>query len=62
MWLSVMGLAVNLAGSIGPSLHALIKRCEVLAGGLLNPFADCLVGTHVCGRLVAACGHRDPVY
>ena len=36
----VMGLAVNLAGGIGPSLHALIKRCEVLAGGLLPPFAD----------------------
>ena len=36
-----MGLAVNLAGGIiGPSLHGLVKRCEVLADGLLPPFAD----------------------
>ena len=38
--MGVMGLAVNLAGGIGPSLHTLIKRCEVLAGGRLPPFAD----------------------
>ena len=46
----VKGLAVNLAGGIGPSLHALIKRCAELAGGLLPPFADWSTPT-----FVAAC-------
>ena len=42
-----MGLAVNLAGGIDPSLHALIKRCAELAGGVLPPFADWLAPTFV---------------
>ena len=53
----VKGLAVNLAGGIGPSLHALIKRCAELAGGLLPPFADWSAPTFVAAwsqRMVIA--------
>ena len=38
---------MNLVGGIGPSLHALIKRCAELAGGLLPPFADWSAPTFV---------------
>ena len=53
----VKGLAVNLAGGIGPSLHALIKRCAELSGDLLPPFADWSAPTFVAAwsqRMVIA--------
>ena len=53
----VKGLAVNLSGGIGPSLHALIKRCAELAGGLLPSFADWSAPTFVAAwsqRMVIA--------
>ena len=37
---SVRGIAMDLAGNLGPSLRELIARCDVLCGGVFPPWAN----------------------
>ena len=54
---SVLGLAINLAGEVGPSLLRVIRRCSVIAGGRMPVWANWTAATFVGAwvqRLVAA--------
>ena len=54
---SVLGLAINLAGGVGPYLLKVIRRCSVIAGGRVPVWAIWTAATFVGAwvqRLVAA--------
>ena len=43
----VHGLAINLAGGVGPSLLRVIRRCSVVAGGRVPEWANWTAATFV---------------
>ena len=53
---SVLGLAINLAGGVGPSLLKVIRRCSVIAGGRVPMWANWTAATFVGLGPAVGCG------
>ena len=59
---SVLGLAISLAGGFGPSLLKVIRRCSVIAGGRVHVWANWTRGCNVRWGLDPAVGCGGACY